>query len=154
MDSRFMFRARAKNAAMSCNIKDGEWVFGMPIFGNLDNNFTEIQTLKTQDGVDDCGEPWYKSDDELVAIDRDTIGQCIGIKDRKGNHAYDGDIIIIGVGGACCGTKAVIIYDKSECGYFLKTEHDDWYSMAGFGMGSEFEIIGNIYDNKVSGINA
>ena len=74
----------------------------------------------------------------MKEVQSNTIGQYVGMYDIQGNHIFENDIVktIAGIG--------YIKFKKSKATYEIVT--DDW-NLPFDEVGSEIEIIGNIYDN-------
>lgn len=78
---------------------------------------------------------------KLALVDKESVGQCTGIKDVKGKLIYKGDILNAIEGSICgmkiIGTKTVEWYDN---GWNIR----DWV----FDGTHSYEVIGNSYENK------
>lgn len=84
-----------------------EWVYGLPLYGNHDNEITEFQTMKTLSGKDKYGNMIFNNDDEIVRIEKQTIGQFIGRLDKNRDTIFDGDIIM---GRNCDSLVVCLVY--------------------------------------------
>jgi hypothetical protein len=111
-------------------IDNGEWVYGLPVYGNLDITPTEMQD------VNDSG--------RLVAIRPETITQYIGnteTVDRPGVDIYDGDIVEWD-GDENIDVKAgrgVVEWMKHHVAYRIRHDHAPGLH--------RLRPIGNIHDN-------
>ena len=147
MNREILFRGKRED--------NGEWVEGLPLYGNIGNEITEIQSRKTKSGKDCEDKDWYLNDGEIVPIILQTLGQYIGKVDINGKKIFEGDILLINhrewsveereiVEVKWCGNEGYPAFDipksstSGECNGLSLINNCEDYSV---------EIIGNIYDN-------
>ncbi|MDD7635622.1 MAG: YopX family protein [Clostridiales bacterium] len=127
MEDRYLFRAK--------RIDNGEWVQGALFNG--ESHCIIGQEIKFS--------PYTEHECKIVGyeVERDTICQCTGLKDRNGKLIWENEII------KCKFVIAVAVWDKSE--WRIKWVKDNiWrkdlhYWTVENSEGAE--VIGNIFDN-------
>lgn len=127
MEDRYLFKAK--------RISDGEWVVGYIIrYG-----YTRKEKYYIV--------PSYASDLYCFLIDKNTICQCTGLKDKNGNLIWENDIVRT----IYDGIEHIyqVIWDKSELD-FKATNGKEFYksNFEYLPCCEEVEVIGNIFDNK------
>lgn len=133
-----------------------KWVYGFIFIGKVDDNRDYAFILQDK-GLQVVAARKENAiefpNDEAHLVDKETIGQYTGLKDKNGKEIYEGDIVltpfidpIFGdmVGEELCVQREVLFNDGS---FVLKVDNGYVY-LECFTRGNNAEVIGNIHDDK------
>ena len=135
MEDRYLFKAK--------RIDNGEWVQGVPfeIEGKtiilIKDNENLLRTHYLEENM-------WNAEIYVIEVDKSTICQCTGLKDKNGKLIWENDIILCKVG------TAKVIWNRSEWRIeWLK--NDLWRKDLYYWAVEDIQrtvVIGNIFDNK------
>lgn len=117
-------------------------------YGRLRHCFNNGAVICPGEHFDYTG--WEDLDE--MDVDRETVGQCTGLKDKKGVKIFEGDIVEICDEIALSRNVPQYKYTVTfnEGCFVLKGNEEKEYSCDGLCIGAasiDCEVIGNIYDN-------
>lgn len=141
MEDRYLFKAK--------RVDNGEWVKGALVYDDRDKLYRIITEIDYSTGT--C-----LTTDNAPRVDKSTICQCTGLKDKNGKLIWENDIIkTFDAGEECCLSK--IIFADTSLGYGWKTTdikslskyNNNLFKEVSFGSfdSKSAEIVGNIFDN-------
>lgn len=141
MEDRYLFKAK--------RVDNGEWVKGALVYDDRDKLYRIITEIDYSTGT--C-----LTTDNAPRVDKSTICQCTGLKDKNGKLIWENDIIkTFDAGEECCMSK--IIFADTSLGYGWKTTdikslskyNNNLFKEVSFGSfdSKSAEIVGNIFDN-------
>ena len=114
-----------------------KWIYGY--FVNHDN-YPQIWVLDKQ-GKGSFPQP----------IDFETLGEFTGLKDKSGKECYNKDIVEFTVPGIDTHLEiltGIIEWEKNIASFYIKVITKETEQKKQWRMDREFEIIGNIHENK------
>lgn len=137
MNDRYLFRAK--------RIDNGEWACGSYVYTFCEDKNGIVVGVKVEKHwiVEESG--------NMVWVDKDTICQCTGLKDKNGKLIWENDIVEIGEHECMVNGLYKVIYCEINFCYALERSVDFHYNFFTFSALNGFEtssnVIGNIFDN-------
>ena len=94
------------------------------------------------------GKIWIQDEDseanEWIVNNDLNLMQSTGLFDKNNKEIFEGDIVLV------LDSPYTVFYDNEKGSYRLKPHDDRWNVdyMSNFSHGGNFEVVGNIYENK------
>ena len=129
MEGRYLFKAK--------RIDNGEWVKGALVYDNRDKLYRIITEIDYSTGT--C-----LTTDNAPRVDKSTICQCTGLKDKNGKLIWENDIVRVKYSDGFEEITEVAYSKNGYSPYLNEYECEDCCSYCEV---TEIEIIGNIFDN-------
>jgi len=110
----------------------------IPKFRAWNSETKEIEVFNTYEEISEL----------FLALSADdvfySIMQSTGLFDKSGKEIFEGDIVRV------LDSTYTVFYDNERGSYRLKPHDDRWNVdyMSNFSHGGNFEVVGNIYENK------
>ena len=110
----------------------------IPKFRTWNSETKEIEVFKTYEEISEL----------FLALSADdgfySIMQSTGLFDKNGKEIFEGDIVLV------LDSPYTVFYDNERGSYRLKPHDDRWNVdyISNFSHGGNFEVVGNIYENK------
>lgn len=110
----------------------------IPKFRAWNSETKEIEVFNTYEEISEL----------FLALSADdgfySIMQSTGLFDKNNTEIFEGDIVLV------LDSPYTVFYDNEKGSYRLKPHDDRWNVdyMSNFSHGGNFEVVGNIYENK------
>nr|DAU46347.1 MAG TPA: YopX protein [Caudoviricetes sp.] len=90
------------------------------------------------------GEHWEFGETNFISFDDIYLMQSTGLFDKHNKEIFEGDVVLV------LDSPYTVFYDNERGSYRLKPHDDRWNVdyMSNFSHGGNFEVVGNIYENK------
>lgn len=135
MEDRYLFKAK--------RVDNGEWVQGYLFDDGFENGRVFIGGLVIEKYTGTACDDWTISGSCFCEVDKSTICQCTGLKDKNGKLIWENDIV-----------KFKRSDDKEFVGEISYVEHYGAFFVIHSGCSDnqlyafgDYEVIGNVFDN-------
>lgn len=115
-------------------LDNGEWIEG---YAYCNDNISRIIYAIAFESEND-NESYYC---EGYDIDRNTLGEYVGLTDKNGKNIFEGDIILT-------ANKKLCIVMLKDFEYIITNIYGEYIHRLENEDNGKYEVFGNIYDNK------
>ena len=125
---------------------DKKWIYGNLLI-DRDGDFHIVES----EVIEKDGHHIQIDSDFPMFFDNETVGQFTGLHDKNGVEIYEGDIIYGTIKGLFGQGYQNGIVRWGEYGFVIDLQKQSWepgIGMVGFCSFEDFEVIGNIHENK------
>ena len=121
-------------------ICDGQFVNGslVEVNGECDSN-ESVPRIVISYGPDTFD--WFE-------VEPETVGQCIGISDKRGIEIFEDDIVKYFEPHSKTWHTRIVRWDWRFAGFGLFDKESEWCKESDWLKIKDIEVIGNIHDNK------
>lgn len=111
-----------------------DWCYGSLVYSPSENQYYIVEHCD-----EECSFP----------VDKESIGQYTGLKDKNGRKIFEGDIIIGDIPELLNSTNLIGIVEYQESAFIVKIPNRKSWQIQKVGFCSfiNYRVIGNIYDN-------
>ncbi len=130
MEERYLFKAKRED--------NKEWIFGSYAYAFVPDKKSHIYGLTRENHV------IVEQNGNIVLIDKDTLCQCTGLKDKNGNLIWENDIVKVKYSD---NFEEITEVAYTKNGYYPYSDEYECEGCCCYREVLTIEVIGNIFDN-------